>query len=228
MISQRLSNCTFDEILYADDTILVGTDTRKINAYLAELEAAAAAYGLRLNKDKCCVIAMYNNPNIKFADGTPVVKVKEAKYLGVVLAEDASILKEINARIKNTMATWRSLSTFWKHSNCSRRNKLIVFNAIIQAKLLYGLESAQLNDGLAQKLTTVQLKGLRQIMKMATTYVNRENTNKRVLTKANPDMHTNNMKRSERLKLGPTKSFQQLYLDRKGQILGTHFAQRRF
>ena len=40
----------------------------------------------------------------------------------------------------------------------------------LRSKLLYGLDSAQINDGTAQKLNAFQLKGLRQILGITTTH----------------------------------------------------------
>jgi hypothetical protein len=45
---------------------------------------------------------------------------------------------------------------------------------------MYGLESLQLNDSTLRRLDTFQLKGLRKILKLTTTYVDREHTNARV------------------------------------------------
>ena len=80
--------------------------------------------------------------------------------------------------------TWKKLAEFWKHSDCSIKQKLVVYDAIIRTKLIYGFESVQVNDTLKSKLDAFQLKGLRQILKIQTTYVNRANTNDVVYTKA--------------------------------------------
>ena len=79
---------------------------------------------------------------------------------------------------------WKATGTFWKHSNVNTRNKIHVYNAIIQAILLYGLETAQLNPSNLQRLNAFQLKGLRQILKVSTTFVDRTHTNSYVLNKA--------------------------------------------
>ena len=63
--------------------------------------------------------------------------------------------------------------------------KIQVFEAIVRAILAYGLEGVQLNDSVINKINTVQLKGLRQILKMKTTYVNGDNTNQKVFEEAN-------------------------------------------
>ena len=89
------------------------------------------------------------------------------------------------------------MAIFWKQSNCTPRQKILVYDAVIRSKLLYGLESAELRPSDLNKMDTFQLKGLRQILKLKTTYsvkdtpqgpkpvIIRENTNKRVFTIAN-------------------------------------------
>ena len=42
------------------------------------------------------------------------------------------------------MATMKKLDLFWRHSNCGIATKIHVAEAVLRAKLLYGLESAQL------------------------------------------------------------------------------------
>ena len=55
---------------------------------------------------------------------------------------------------------------------------------MIKTKLLYGLESVQLNDSLKKKLDVFQLKGLRKKLNMSTTFINRANTNQTVYAQA--------------------------------------------
>ena len=49
---------------------------------------------------------------------------------------------------------------------------------------MYGLESAQLNDTAKRRIDAFQLKGLRKILNLKTTYVDRNNTNQRVYEQA--------------------------------------------
>ena len=72
----------FSNILYADDTFLIGRHSRELNKTLAAIEKYSARYGMRLNKKKCIQINMNNNNNIKFSDGMPMKKEAEADYLG--------------------------------------------------------------------------------------------------------------------------------------------------
>ena len=69
----------FDEVMYADDTIVVGTDTRKVNQQLAKIQQEGAKYGLHLNKTKCEVMYTMKTANVKFLDGTKVPYKDEVK-----------------------------------------------------------------------------------------------------------------------------------------------------
>ena len=59
-----------------------------------------------------------------------------------------------------------------------------MFDAVIRSKLVYGLESLELTAGNMSHLNAFQLKGLRKILKLKTTYIVRANTNKSVFEKA--------------------------------------------
>jgi hypothetical protein len=185
LIKHRLMGTNYDEVLYADDTICISTDTRAMNKLLASIEKEGARYGLKLNRNKCEVILTGGNADIHFSDGTRVTQKDEVKYLGCQINNTSDVNKELNGRIAACMATLKGLHAFWRHSDCPIRFKLQAFDAVIRSKLLYGLESAQLNEPHQRRLNTFQLKGLRKILHMQTTFVNRENTNERVITYAN-------------------------------------------
>ena len=63
--------------------------------------------------------------------------------------------------------------------------KITTLDAVIRAKLLYGLDSAQLTPSQQRRIEVFQLKGLRNILKMKTTYVERNNSNAEVFRRAN-------------------------------------------
>ena len=63
-----------------------------------------------------------------------------------------------------------------------------VGNLLHVSKLLYSLEALQPTEAAASKLDTFQLKGLRKILKMSTTYIDRTNTNHEVYRRANLEM----------------------------------------
>ena len=177
LIEKRIPGVTFDEILYADDTICIGTDTKSINKFLKAIEEKGKEFGLKLNQTKCEVVTSMRNPNVHFKDGTRVKIVEEAKYLGCHINEQSDYRKELGKRISIAMITLKKLDIFWLHSNCPAKFKLQAADAIIRTKILYGLESAQLGEPELKRLDLIQLKIFRKILGLKTTFVNRENTN---------------------------------------------------
>ena len=191
---RRPKGAEFDEILYADDTILASEDIRILQKYLHEIEIESCKYGLRLNKDKCEQISVNNNKKekVKFTNGTDVNTLNEVKYLGCMINDKGNPRREIRKRVSECMCIMKKLDIFWKHTDNPKKWKIIVYNAIIRTKLMYGLESAQLNDSIKQYLDTFQVKGLRKILELEHTYINRDNTNKKVYEDAEHEMNIGN------------------------------------
>ena len=182
---KRIPGADFDEVLYADDTICMSTDTKVINRTLANIEREGAKYGLKLNRQKCEVLHTGDSADVHFIDGVRIQRKTEVKYLGCILNDQADVRKEVSARIAACMVTLKKLDIFWRHSDCPERFKIQALDAVLRSKLLYGLETAELGSPLLNKLDVFQLKGLRKILRLNTTFVNRANTNKVVMDTAN-------------------------------------------
>jgi len=74
---------------------------------------------------------------------------------------------------------------FFRHGNCTFAKKLEVFNAVLVSKLLYGLESTVLNQSLLKRLDAFLFKGLRKMLHIPTTFVDRTYSNAHILEKTN-------------------------------------------
>ena len=184
----RSPGADFDEVTYADDTICFSTDTKAINLFIKAIEEEGFRYGLKLNKQKCELITTHQQANIHFKDNTKVPKVRLATYLGCNIGIKTNNREELSKRFANTMITMKKLDLFWRHSSCDTAIKIYTAEAVLRSKLLYGLESAQLIPSVAKRLETFQLKVLRKILKIDTTYVDRANTNQLVFNTANQKM----------------------------------------
>ena len=169
---------------YADDTILFSRDTWELNELLKHTEQISLQYGLRLNRDKCVAIAMNGDGVIHFHDGTPLDKKYETTYLGHEINRESNITHEISNKIQEVRSTWMKLHVYWKAANASKKWKLVIFDAVVRSKLLYGLETLHLTQSQARKLDVFQLKGLRKILGWETTFINRANTNQKVCEEA--------------------------------------------
>ena len=88
------------------------------------------------------------------------------------------------------MGPWTKLSPYWKKAAIPNRTKLLVYDSLIRSKLVYAFETATLNTNARKRIDAFQLKGLRQILKPKTTFIDRSNTNERVYQLANKALNT--------------------------------------
>ena len=124
-------------------------------------------------------------------------RLEEAVYLGANITRNVDPLLEIKRRITMTMPILRKLDIFWNQTKCCNAWKIQVFNAVIVSKLIYGSESIEPTGRVAGKLDTLQLKGLRKILDLKTTYIDRANTNEVVYEKAEHVLRSKNHQKEE-------------------------------
>jgi len=94
--------------------------------------------------------------------------------------------------------------------------KLITYDAIIRAKLLYGLESTAMNETVKHKLDIFQMKGLRKILNVHTTFVDRSKDNQTLMNMAQQAINNNTPTGTTPKKL---IHFSQVYEERKLRCL---------
>jgi len=61
-----------------------------------------------------------------------------------MINENCVAAKEVNIRLGEAYTTWKKLGELWKRGNIDIKTKIVVYDAIIRAKSLYGLDSLQL------------------------------------------------------------------------------------
>ena len=122
--------------------------------------------------------------SIHFSDGVLLPKAQEASYLGNNLNRTVNIRHEVVQRIQNVKSTWLKLHVFWKNSFAIRKWQLLLYDAVIRSRLLYGLETIYLTKSLTSKLNVFHHRGLRKMLHFHTAYVNRANTNTRLFEAA--------------------------------------------
>ena len=110
--------------------------------------------------------------------------------------------KEFRKRILATMPILKRLDTFWNTAKCNEKRKIEVLNEAILSKLGYCLKTTESTEGANETLDAFHLKGLRQILKMKTTYIDRPNTNQRVYAKTHQVLKTETIE-GPRTKNGP-------------------------
>ena len=94
--------------------------------------------------------------------------------------------------------------------------KIVVFDAIVRSKLLYGLESTVMNETVKHSLDIFQFKGLRKILGLKTTFIDRQDDAEKIMSDAQAHRRRSTMPgRWER----QIKNFSQVYEERKLNVL---------
>lgn len=154
---------------------------RTFNKLLAKIQTESAYYNLNLNLDKCINLTQnQRTSNIKFKDGTLVPRHSKATYLGTMLTDTNDNHSEISNRIAECAATCNRLKIFWRKAKTTTKWKIQVFDAVIRSKLLYSLECIQLTTAEQDRIDAFQTKGLRRILDIPPTHIDRYWTNERV------------------------------------------------
>ena len=163
---EQLPGIEFAEILYADDTLLFGTRTHTINKLLHAIQAESRYCNMSLNYDKCINRTLnQGTSSVKYLDGTLVPR-----------KHDATV-------------TCNKLKLFWNKAQNTVKWKLRGFDSILKGKVLYGLECIQLTQSDLNKLNAFRMKGLRHILKIPPTFIDRRYTNHKVLDIMKTDHH---------------------------------------
>ena len=124
-------NAKLQEVLYADDTILIATKVASMHKYLGLVEQESGKMELKLNKNRCKTICRTNRSYVKFSTGETVKKAETAEYLGVLLNTKADIEGELDNRIREAAITWRKLKPYWRKSISTKARKILTYNALI-------------------------------------------------------------------------------------------------
>ena len=136
-------------------------------------------YGLKLNKGKCIEVTNKSGENrVHFEGGEEVKRSTSANYLGTTINARADPAKEVNRRLTMARAAEAKMQSFWREGKLHTKWKILMYNAIVGAKLTYGLEVLPLSDTLLGKLDAFYYRGMRKILNMQTTYINRGADNK--------------------------------------------------
>jgi hypothetical protein len=121
---------------------------------------------------------------VHYQDGSPMPLSDDATYLGGKVYNNGDYKKEIANRIKNTWYTVKQLDLLWRKAPVSLKWKLRVYDAVIVAKVLYGLEAIPFTERDCAKLDAFQYRGLRKILQIKHPYWSRVK-NETVLQTAN-------------------------------------------
>ena len=179
---------TFSELLFADDTLIFATPGHSLEAFLWAVESVSSAYGLKLNQTKCARMSLKPLQETTTMDLTAMPVNEKQEYLGAIMNAKAHPAMEIQKRIMASGYIWRKLKDFWRRGLVSKREKLLIYDTLISSRLCYGLCTLPLKEDHFRSLDAFHLKGLRQILHIAPTFMDRSQTNQSVYDRATEEL----------------------------------------
>ena len=178
------------DLEYADDTVLLSNSAEQLNRLLHLIQYEGKQRGLILNEDKCEHLKLNSDSQIFYAKAPyaapctceyctgntslsiPVPNSSEVKYLGVFLSTTGS-KKNVSYRISQAMQASKLLKPLLAHSSLPPSWKLTVYRSIVQAILMYAMDSELLSQSQLTRLNAVHFKAVRRILKIKSSYYHR-------------------------------------------------------
>jgi hypothetical protein len=172
------------EVVYADDTLLIGVADKHLEEYLRAVYEAGRRYGMELHFGKFQMITTSRSPvSVGLPDGSRTEAKVSMEYLGSILQGDGLADSEVRRRIGIARADFDALAKTWTHSALTWKQKLRVFDSLVESKLLYAMASLTLTVAQQRKLNGFQNRCLRKIIGVKPSYISRV-SNATVLAKA--------------------------------------------
>lgn len=161
------------DVVYADDTLLIGACAQHVEEFLRAVAAAGRAYGLDLHERKFQLLQVGCADTIRNNALDPIVASPSMCYLGANLASDGRVGSELARRIGIAKGDFRSLCKVWRHSSLTRARKLEVYRSLVESRLLYGLSTGCYTKAQLRQIDGFQARCLRAILGVLPSHLSR-------------------------------------------------------
>ena len=178
-----IANDELEDVLYADDTLLIGRSGRHIEEYMAAVERSGLDYGLQIHWGKVNLVSIGHQAAVRSPEGKDVKPQPSMLYLGSTIHMDGKFGPELSRKIGLAHAEFRSLQQVWRSPTVAKDTKLKLFDAYIVSKLRYGVSSAWLLKSDLRRLDGFQARCLRTLLGVRPAYFSRI-SNEQVRAKA--------------------------------------------
>lgn len=167
MVDGQKCKWEVNQLLFADDTALVGDSEEKLQRLVTEFGMVCYNRKLKVNADKSKVmrVSRQNDQrelNIRM-NGVNMESVEKYRYLGMDVAANGTLGEEINHRVNEAEKVIGAVRAVWKGRKISKEAKVGMFESIVVPTMLYGSETWALKAEERRRIEVVELKCLRAI-----------------------------------------------------------------
>lgn len=161
------------DVVYADDTLLMGVSTLYLTEYMQAVAAAGRKYGMELHYGKFQLLGVRCNPDIRLPDNTCIQTQQCMMYLGTMMTADGKHGNELSRRIGIAKSDFAALQKVWKHSSLHYRQKVQIYKTVVESRLLYSLCALVLTKQEKRRLDGFQNRCLRSILGIQPSFLSR-------------------------------------------------------
>ena len=165
----EVNGMTINNIRFADDTVLLASTEGELQRLLDKINESCKAYGMELNAKKTKVMVIEKQPGTKIvikSNGVTLEQVKQYKYLGTLITEDAKCLQEIKRRIGIAKKSFWELKELMK-CNINMNTKKRLLKTYIMSLLTYGCEAWTIGKEAARRINAFEAWCFRRMLKVS-------------------------------------------------------------
>ena len=183
----RQAGDEIEELLYADDTLLIHSNPEIVKLYMECVRIAGMNYGLSFNWKKLENMPIRCDAEFFSPNGDPIQRKRSFKYLGSMLCHDGKVGTELSCRLGAAKSEFEALRRVWSHAAISKSKRLRIYEACIVSKLTYCFYSVWLRAAELNKLDAFHHKCLRRIAGVQPSFYSRiSNQTVRDMLRAKP------------------------------------------
>ena len=154
--------------MYADDMALVAESRSEMQHMVKVLDKACEQWGMCISVDKTKILAVgeqeTEHPSIILQDQV-IEKVESFPYLGSEIGWSTVVEKEVAVRVKKASTVYQILRRkIFRSRYLSKATEARVFRTMVMPVLLYSTETWPVTQKDIRKLTTFQMRCLRDIL----------------------------------------------------------------
>lgn len=153
---------------YADDTTLLAADEREMFELLERIENVSRECGLKLNRDKCCLLVVDRRGVLPqpFQLITGMEKKDSLIYLGAQITNKGGSEQEIRRRIGMAKDALGKLTKIWKDHDIRKQTKLKLVQTLIFPIATYASESWTINAVCRRKVEAFEMISYRRMLRI--------------------------------------------------------------
>ena len=161
------------DILYADDTLLLGSTACHVEELAAAISQVGSNYGLALHWQKTQALSVCTSAQLHQPDGSIIDDKGSLLYLGGTLTSSAGSHSELSRRLGLGGSGFHALRKLWNHGNVSQRAKLHYFQSLVMSVLTYGLSTLAFTRVQKRRMDGFHARCVRRILRIPAAFVSR-------------------------------------------------------